>query len=50
LFVTWCRESRIEAYVTLANTIEAWRKEILNYAASGPTSAAQLLDRDPAPL
>ena len=33
LFVTWCRESRIEAFVTLANTIEAWRKEILNYAA-----------------
>jgi transposase len=38
LFVTWCRESRIEAFVTLANTIEAWRKEILNYAASGGAS------------
>ncbi len=38
LFVTWCREARIEAYVTLANTIEAWRKEILNYAASGGAS------------
>jgi transposase len=38
LFVTWCRASGIEAFVTLANTIEAWRGEILNYAASGGAS------------
>jgi transposase len=38
LFVTWCRKSRIEAFDTFANTIEAWHKVILNYAASGGAS------------
>ncbi len=38
MFVTWCRASGIEAFVALANTVEAWRAEILNYAASGGAS------------
>jgi transposase len=38
MFVTWCRASGIKAFVTLANTIEARREEILNYAASGGAS------------
>ena len=38
LFVSWCFDSRIAAFVTLANTISSWREEILNYAESGGAS------------
>jgi hypothetical protein len=38
IFIAWCRLSRIAALVTVANTFEAWRSEIVNYAVSGGAS------------
>lgn len=38
IFVAWCRRSYLPAFVTLANTIDGWREEIVNYARSGGAS------------
>lgn len=38
LFIAWCRQSRILAFVTVAKTFTNWREEILNYARSGGAS------------
>ncbi len=38
VFISWCRFSKIAPFVTVANTFEAWRGEIVNYATSGGAS------------
>ncbi len=40
IFDTWCRASRLSAFVTLANSLRSWRAEILNYARTGGASNA----------
>jgi Transposase len=40
IFDTWCRASKLSAFVTLANSLRSWRAEIVNYARSGGASNA----------
>jgi transposase len=35
IFDTWCRASRLSAFITLANSLRSWRAEIVNYARTG---------------
>jgi len=40
IFDTWCRGSRLSAFITLANSLRSWRAEIVNYARTGGASNA----------
>ena len=40
IFDTWCRVSKLAAFVTLANSMRSWRAEIVNYARTGAASNA----------
>ena len=40
IFDTWCRASKLAAFVTLANSMRSWRAEIVNYARTGAASNA----------
>jgi transposase len=40
IFDTWCRASKLSAFVTLANSLRSWRAEIINYARTGGASNA----------
>jgi transposase len=40
VFDTWCRASKLSAFVSLANSLQTWRREILNYARTGGASNA----------
>jgi transposase len=40
LFDTWCRASKLAPFVTAANGMRSWRREIINYARSGGASNA----------
>jgi transposase len=40
IFDTWCRASRLSAFITLANSLRSWRAEIINYARTGGASNA----------
>lgn len=40
IFDTWCRASKLSAFVTLANSLRSWRAETINYARSGGASNA----------
>lgn len=40
IFDTWCRASKLSAFVTLANSLRSWRTEIINYARTGGASNA----------
>ena len=38
IFDTWCRESKLASFKTLANSLRSWRGEIVNYARTGGAS------------
>jgi transposase len=40
IFDTWCRASRLSAFITLANSMRSWRTEIINYAVTAGASNA----------
>jgi transposase len=40
IFDTWCRASKLAAFITLANSMRSWRREIVNYARTGAASNA----------
>ena len=40
IFDTWCRASKLSAFITLANSLRSWRAEIINYARTGGASNA----------
>ena len=40
IFDSWCRTSKLAAFVTLANSMRSWRTEIVNYARTGAASNA----------